>query len=182
MVQLAVGGPQAKHQRRSAYAVGDSDDDAVGRPLPLHLDPFVEPARQVAAVCAFGYYTLDRQQAEPFLGLGDVDSLLDELQARMHVRNELLECTSAFKEWGARQVGIAETKQVEHQEDGWSLERCCRGCPLRNRHSMLESAEVRTAQFIGKHDLAIEQGACREHLCSLDNLREPGRKVFDVTT
>ena len=51
----------------------------VGRPLPLHLDPFVAPPRQVAAVRAFGHDTLDGRQAEPSLCLGNVGGLLDKL-------------------------------------------------------------------------------------------------------
>jgi len=87
VVQFTVSMTQREHQRRRFELPGDSDHDAVGCALSLHLYP-VSATRNVTAIGSLCHDSLDRQHGLPFLGEGDFRTLLDELQARMQARHQ----------------------------------------------------------------------------------------------
>ena len=113
-MQLSVRVAQAEHQGRLRSVAGDADHGAVGRALPLHLDPFAVPG-QIPPVIAFGHQAFQAgHQCQPLLGFVDGGRLSDELddrvagsKHRLEAMSSITNATSLFVStlWNLRLVG-----------------------------------------------------------------------------
>ena len=95
MVDCAVRMAHPEHELWGIEIACNANDDAVGGPIALHLNPVPPSARPVPPIHTLGHDAFDRQQRQPIAREIDVGGLLYQLDAGMRgIGQEALEFSS----------------------------------------------------------------------------------------